>query len=74
MKKIAEEYLKRAPVLLSAIEGNKVPDPIGATKEQCKYCAYKGYCKKDGSQKISPPFLLKKGDEHTKDKKSAFLM
>ena len=72
--KLAEEYLKRAPILLTAVEGNKVPDPIGANKEQCKYCSYKSYCKKDGSQKIAPPFLVKKGEKQTTDKKSVFLM
>jgi len=74
---IAKEYLKRAPVLLAAIEANKVPDPVGANKEQCRYCAYKKYCKKDGSQKILPPFLDKgspKSEETGEKKKSAFLM
>ena len=56
---LAKEYLERAPKLLKALETNIVIDPIGATKESCKYCAYKKFCRKDEWQKIEPPFLIK---------------
>ena len=58
--KLAESFLIRAPILLSALEQNSVPEPIGCTNEQCKWCQYKSYCEDDGYNKIIPPFLKKK--------------
>ncbi|MHA1816191.1 MAG: CRISPR-associated protein Cas4 [Candidatus Heimdallarchaeaceae archaeon] len=55
---LAKKYLNRAPVLLKALENNIVIDPIGSTKEDCRYCAYKKFCEKDKCEKIKPPFLI----------------
>jgi CRISPR/Cas system-associated exonuclease Cas4 (RecB family) len=64
------KFLKRARVIKTCLVDKVVPDPIGADKEQCKWCLYKKYCKEDGNnitQKIeksskpkdvSPVFLL----------------
>ena len=49
----------RAPILLSALDHNIIPDPIGANKEQCKWCPYKDFCKNDGFDKIAQPFMKK---------------
>ena len=68
--KVAESLLQRSTVLISALDLNKVIDPIGADIEQCKYCMYKEYCKKDEFTKISPPFLKKKEQVKPEEKKS----
>ena len=70
---LAKEYLERGPVLLKALDNNQIPEPIGATKDQCKYCSYKKYCEKDGYNKIVPP-CLKKNQEKKEKKKSVFLI
>jgi CRISPR/Cas system-associated exonuclease Cas4 (RecB family) len=56
---LAEKFLQRAPILLTALEGNNPPEPIGATKESCQWCPYKEYCEKDKSKQIIPPFIKK---------------
>lgn len=66
--KLAEKYLERSTILLSAIEQNKVVDPIGATDETCKYCMYRNYCEKDGFVKISPPYSKPKTEEKPKER------
>jgi CRISPR/Cas system-associated exonuclease Cas4 (RecB family) len=53
---LAESFLARAPILLSALESNSVPETIGATKDQCTWCPYKKFCEDDGYSKIIPPF------------------
>lgn len=58
--KLAEMFLTRAPILLSALESSQIPEPIGANKEQCKWCPYRSFCEDDGYGKITPPFLKKK--------------
>jgi len=58
--KLAESFLMRAPILLSALDQNQIPEPIGANEDQCKWCPYKSYCEDDGFNKIPPPFLKKK--------------
>lgn len=71
--KLAKEYLERGPILLKDLDNNQIPEPIGATKDQCKYCSYKKYCEKDGHTKIIPPYLKKKQVKEEK-KKSVFLI
>jgi len=66
---IAESFLTRAPILLSAIDQNIVPDPIGANKDQCKWCPYKSFCKNDGFDKYSPPFMKKDKDKKVEKEK-----
>jgi len=74
-EKVAESLLQRAPVLLRALELNKIPEPAGSTKEQCQYCPYKTYCKKDGYDKLVPAFLQMQVKKETdKKEKSVFLM
>ena len=70
---LAKKYLQRAPILLKALDSNQIPEPMGATKEQCKYCSYKKYCEKDGYDKIIPPYMKKKKEKEEK-KKSVFLI
>ena len=70
---LAKKYLERGPILLKALDNNKIPDPIGSTQEQCNYCSYKKYCEKDGYSKIIPPYLKKKQAKEEK-KKSVFLI
>ena len=57
--KLAESFLTRAPILLSALESNTVPEPIGATKDQCRWCPYKRFCEDDGYSKVTPPYKKK---------------
>jgi CRISPR/Cas system-associated exonuclease Cas4 (RecB family) len=74
-EKVAESLLQRAPILLRALESNKIPEPVGSTKEQCQYCPYKKYCKKDGYNKLVPAFLQMEVKKETdKKEKSVFLM
>jgi len=60
--KLAEKFLQRAPMLLTALETNVPPEPIGSIKESCRWCPYKEYCKKDES-KMTPPFMQKKKEK-----------
>jgi CRISPR/Cas system-associated exonuclease Cas4 (RecB family) len=63
--KLAEKFLQRAPVLLTALAANVPPDPIGATKESCQWCPYKDYCVKDETVQLVPPFTKKKKNKDT---------
>lgn len=80
--KLAEQFLQRAPVLLTALEANKPPECIGASVDSCKWCPYKTFCEKDGYAKIVPPFMkkdVKKKEkkvivEEEKDGRTAFLL
>ncbi len=77
--KLAESFLTRARILLSALEQNVVPDPIGATKDHCQWCPYKGFCKDDASDNYTPPFMKKKKKkkiekEKPKIKEAKFLL
>jgi CRISPR/Cas system-associated exonuclease Cas4 (RecB family) len=67
--KLAESFLTRAPILLSALDQNITPEPIGATEEQCKWCPYKSYCENDGFHKIKPPFMKKQKQKQEVQKK-----
>jgi CRISPR/Cas system-associated exonuclease Cas4 (RecB family) len=74
---LAKSHLSRAPLLLKAVSKREVIDPIGATNEQCKYCLYKDYCKKDKCIEIVQPFVKKaqkKEEAKTNRKKTAFLL
>jgi len=74
---LAKSHLSRAPLLLKAISKREVIDPIGATKEQCKYCLYKKYCKKDNCIEVIQPFAKKvkaKPEKNLDDKKTAFIL
>jgi hypothetical protein len=75
--KLAENFLQRAPILLSGLESNTPPDPIGATKDSCMWCPYKEYCEKDECESINPPYMKKekkKSDQPKKDDRTAFLL
>ena len=68
---LAISFLSRAPLLLNCVLEKRVPEPIGSDREQCRYCSYKNYCKKDESN-IIPPFMK---DKKVKDKsRSVFLL
>ena len=78
-EKLAESLLNRAPILKSALETHQIPDPFGASKEHCQYCAFKEQCKNDTPLEILQPFVKKKiktpvKAEEKKDKKTAFLL
>jgi CRISPR/Cas system-associated exonuclease Cas4 (RecB family) len=76
--KLAEKFLQRAPILLMGLESNTPPDAIGATKESCKWCPYKEYCKKDNFESIVAPFMKNqnkiKNDKKQKDDRTVFLL
>lgn len=82
--KLAEKFLQRAPILLTALEANKPPECIGATADSCRWCPYKEFCEKDSYVKIVPPFLKKtvnkkevkveKPQPIEDDRKTAFLL
>lgn len=69
----AKEMLERGPVLIKYLANHEVPDPFGANKDHCKYCLYKGYCSKDETKQIHPPFIGEK-KERPKEDKVAFLL
>jgi len=70
---LAKSLLSRAPLLKSSLTNNEAPDPIGATKEHCKYCLHRKYCEKDECKEIRQPFIkIEKPKED--DKKSVFLL
>ena len=80
---LAEKFLQRAPILLTALESNKPPDPIGSAVESCRWCPYKEYCEKDKYERIIPPFMKKvkekekeekKKEKEKEDKNTAFLL
>jgi len=80
-KKIAESYLRRAPILKSSLESSQIPDPFGATDETCKYCLYRKQCQDDKPNEVMQPFYKKQKQEKVKkqapakkDDKSAFLL
>ena len=45
----AIEFLKLGPVLIKCLEKNIVPQTLNSDKEQCHWCQYKSYCKKDST-------------------------
>lgn len=77
--KLAESLLNRALLLKSSIDSSQVPDPVGSTIEQCKFCPFRKNCESDKCNKITQPFVKKKKQEEkqiTEDnkKKTAFLL
>jgi hypothetical protein len=72
--KQAEFYVSKANILLSYIQRKEVPDVIGSTEEQCKYCLYKKFCEKDESKSLKP-YMKKEEVQIIKEKpKTVFLM
>jgi len=51
---LAKSFLNRALTLQSSLQSKKVPEPVGATPDQCKYCSYKKFCEKDLSETTLP--------------------
>jgi len=68
--KLGETLMSRAPLLIDALKKNLVIDPIGASDEQCKWCSYKKYCKKDSYSKIKPPYIKDKKIKEKVESKS----
>jgi CRISPR/Cas system-associated exonuclease Cas4 (RecB family) len=62
--KTAIKYLSYGPMLIDCLKNDIVPDTINSDKEQCHWCQYKKYCKKDSAKK----------DPKEKDVKSVFLL
>jgi len=56
---LAKSLLKRAPLLHAALEKRETIDPLGATMNHCKYCAYPKVCKNDKCVDIIQPFAKK---------------
>ena len=63
----AVKFLNRSQILQSHLTKKRVPEPVGATKEQCKWCSYKKYCEEDGN---STTFSKQKEEK----RKSIFLL
>lgn len=53
--KIAVYFLDQAVVLQNCITSKEIPEPLNSTSEQCKFCPYISFCKKDIS-KMKKPF------------------
>jgi len=66
---LAKSLLERAITLKSSININEVPDPIGATNDQCYWCLYKTYCEKDQCQNVLQPW---KKSKKVKTEKEAY--
>lgn len=43
----AEMLLNRSNLLLDSLKNNILPDVIGSTKEECKYCPFRNICGKN---------------------------
>lgn len=75
---LAESLLSRSNLLRSSLDRIEVPDPIGATDEQCRYCLHRSYCENDKCKKIFQPFVKKekekKEEKRPEEKKTAFLL
>ena len=52
----AKSLLDRAITLKSSIDKNEVPDPIGATNDQCHWCLFKTYCEVDKCRNVLQPW------------------
>ena len=52
----AKSLLDRAITLKSSIDKNEVPDPIGATNDQCHWCLFKTYCQSDKCKQVLQPW------------------
>jgi len=63
---LAKSFLERSTLLQNSIRTKEVPEPIGFTTKQCKYCLYKKFCDKDGS-KIKSKIIDKKKEEKQDD-------
>ena len=59
---VSSTFLNNALDLRQCLATKKIPEPINATKDQCKFCPYLKYCAKDGSSKIELPFNKKSND------------
>lgn len=76
--KQAEIYISKASILLSHIQRKEVPDVIGSTESQCRYCLYKKYCEKDYS--VNKPYMKEKPEDKkieepiVEKKKTVFLI
>lgn len=46
---IAEKFLKRGIILKNSLDTNQIPESIGCSEEQCRYCSYINFCKKEKS-------------------------
>jgi len=67
---LALKALNNAPILKSALDSFKVPDPYGSTKDLCYFCLYSKHCKKDQCIKVKQPFKAKYVDKIKNNKKS----
>lgn len=72
-QKTAEKLLNRSLILQDCLTKNIVPDPLGATTEQCKFCLYKESCEKDESNSVKQPFLKQKQKEK-QEKEAVFVL
>ena len=78
---LSESLLKRSLLLHSSLKSKTVPDPIGASNEECRFCLYKKYCEKDECD-LKQPFKNKKikgkqeitSNDSIEKKKSVFLL
>lgn len=57
--KISIQFLENSLLLHDCISKKIVPEPINSDNEQCRWCSYIDYCKKDTS-KMTKPFDVKK--------------
>lgn len=64
--KIAESLLNRAIILHNCLEKKIVPEAV-PSDEECKYCLFSDYCKKDG-------ICIKKVQEQKQENKTIFLL
>ena len=68
--KLALSFLNRSKVLLNHISTKTVPDPIGATEEDCKWCSYRKFCEKDKCKDVIQPF----GVKENQNRKRVFML
>jgi hypothetical protein len=77
--KLAKSLLERSLILHTSLKQKSVPDPIGASNNECRFCLYKKFCENDECN-IKQPFkkekqVHSKNDEEDKEKrKPVFLL
>jgi len=56
--KVAINFLEQATLLHNCINRKEVPEPLNSNEDQCRWCPYIDFCKKDQS-KMNKPFEIK---------------
>ncbi len=51
---LASSFLKRSLLLRSSLTSKQIPEPVGASEEECRFCLYRSFCEKDQCEVLQP--------------------